>query len=66
MAASRATAIAGSTSIPAYARTAGRAVHIKIHPRPLNLSESRQVLRTLEEYGEITMYKHLKVWLPFN
>lgn len=41
---------------------AGRAVHIKIHPRPRNISESRQVLRVLERYGEVVMYKHLKVY----
>ncbi|KAL9118102.1 MAG: hypothetical protein Q9187_005356 [Circinaria calcarea] len=39
---------------------AGRAVHIKIHPRPRNLAESRQVLRVLERYGEVVMFKHLK------
>ena len=48
-------------SIPAYARTAGRAVHIKIYPRPRNLSESREILRVLQQYGEVAMYKHLKV-----
>ena len=50
-----------ASSLPAYTRTAGRAVHIKIHPRPLNLSESRHVLRTLQEFGDVIMYKHLKV-----
>ena len=40
---------------------AGRAVHIKIHPRPRNLAESRQVVRVLERYGEVVMFKHLKV-----
>ena len=50
-----------SQSIPAYARTAGRAVHVKIQPRPRNLSESREILRVLQQYGEVAMYKHLKV-----
>ena len=50
-----------SQSIPAYARTAGRAVHVKIHPRPRNLYESREILRVLQQYGEVAMYKHLKV-----
>ena len=50
-----------SQPIPAYARTAGRAVHVKIHPRPRNLSESREILRVLQQYGEVAMYKHLKV-----
>ena len=58
------TSTAVASSFPAYARTAGRAVHIKISPRPLNLAEGRQILRKLEEYGEVIMYKHLKVSLP--
>lgn len=53
-------AFAGRT-LPAYAKTAGRAVHVKIHPRPRNLSESREVLRVLQQYGDVVMYKHLKV-----
>ena len=53
-------ALAGQ-SIPGYARTAGRAVHVKIQPRPRNLSESREILRVLQQYGEIAMYKPLKV-----
>ena len=53
-------ALAGQT-IPGYARTAGRAVHVKIQPRPRNLSESREILRVLQQYGEVAMFKHLKV-----
>ena len=63
MAASRTTATMASSK-PAYTRTAGRAVHIKIQPRPLSLFESRQVLRTLQKYGDVVMYKHLKVSRP--
>ena len=48
-------------SIPAYAKTVGRAVHVKIYPRPRNLAESREVLRVLQQYGEIVSYRHLKV-----
>lgn len=56
-------------SLPAYANTAGRAVHIKIHPQPRNLAESTEVLRVLQQYGNVIMYKHLKVkailsWVP--
>ena len=40
---------------------AGRAIHIKLFPRSRNIAESRQVLRVLERYGEVVMYKHLKV-----
>ena len=41
------------------------AVHVKIYPRPRNLAESREVLRVLQQYGEIAMYKHLKVSSAF-
>lgn len=40
---------------------AGRAVHIKIHPRPRNITESREILRVLQSYGEVMMFKNLKV-----
>ena len=39
----------------------GRAVHVKIHPRPRSLNESRDVLRVLERFGEVAVFKHLKV-----
>lgn len=39
----------------------GSAVHIRIFPRPRNLGESREILRILEKFGEIVMFKHLKV-----
>lgn len=48
-------------SFSAYADTTGRAIHIKIHPEPQNLGESTEVLRVLQQYGEVVMYKHLKV-----
>ena len=41
-----------------------QAVHVKIHPRPRNLAESREVLRVLQQYGEVVMYKHLRVGAP--
>lgn len=41
----------------------GNTVHVKIHPRPRNLAESREVLWVLQQYGEVVMYKHLKVSL---
>ena len=39
----------------------GRTVHVKIKPRPRSLAESAQVLRILRRYGEVDVYKHLKV-----
>ena len=38
-------------------------VHIRVYPRPRNLAESRGILRVLEKYGEVVVYKHLKVGL---
>lgn len=48
-------------STPAYAKTIDRAVHVKIYPRPRDLAESRGVLRVLQQYGDVVMYKNLKV-----
>ncbi|MCJ1281024.1 hypothetical protein MMC26_000342 [Xylographa opegraphella] len=53
--------MASSTAaFPAVRSSVGRAVHIKIHPRPRTITESREVLRVLERYGEVIMFKHLK------
>ncbi|KAI9719317.1 MAG: hypothetical protein M1812_003647 [Candelaria pacifica] len=41
-------------------QVAGRAVHIKVHPRPRNLDECREILRVLERYGEVVMFKNLR------
>ncbi|KAL8695100.1 MAG: hypothetical protein Q9218_000378 [Villophora microphyllina] len=35
-----------------------------MYPRPQNLAESRQVLRVLQQYGEVVMYRHLKYESP--
>lgn len=42
---------------------ANSGVHIRVYPRPRNLAESREILRLLGKYGEVVMYKHLKVRL---
>lgn len=52
---------ATSAAISSARAAAGRAVHIKIHPRPRNITESREILRVLQSYGEVTMFKNLKV-----
>lgn len=41
--------------------TLGRAVHVKIQPRPANLAEGREVLRILERFGEVVYFKNLRV-----
>ncbi|KAG8533780.1 uncharacterized protein KY384_001521 [Bacidia gigantensis] len=47
-------------SLPPYARTVGRGVHLRIYPRPANIRESRNILDVLRNYGDVVMYQHLK------
>ncbi|KAH7112450.1 hypothetical protein B0J11DRAFT_184105 [Dendryphion nanum] len=37
-----------------------RSVHLRIQPRPANLSESREILRVLQGFGELSTYKYLR------
>ncbi|KAF2258435.1 hypothetical protein CC78DRAFT_587192 [Lojkania enalia] len=37
-----------------------RSVHLRIQPRPANLSESREIFRVLERFGEISTYRSLR------
>ncbi|KAL8948637.1 MAG: hypothetical protein Q9222_005188 [Ikaeria aurantiellina] len=54
-----------ASSINRFARNwADCSVYIKISPRPQNLAESREVLRILQQYGEVVMYRHLKYEAP--
>lgn len=39
---------------------ASRSVHLRIVPRPANLSESREMFRVLQRFGELSMYKSLR------
>ncbi|KAI9817190.1 MAG: hypothetical protein M1827_001302 [Pycnora praestabilis] len=41
---------------------AAQTVHIKIHPRPQNLRESRKVLQVLEKFGEVVMFRNLRYY----
>jgi len=41
-------------------KIASQTVHIKIYPTPQTFSERREVLRVLERYGEVTMFRSLK------
>ena len=38
-----------------------KALAINIFPTPANLAESREILRLLQSYGEVTTYKAFKV-----
>lgn len=40
--------------------TANRAVHLRITPRPSNISESREILRLISKFGEVEYFKNLK------
>ncbi|EOD51969.1 hypothetical protein UCRNP2_1240 [Neofusicoccum parvum UCRNP2] len=39
---------------------ASKAVHLKVYPRPASLSESRELLGVLQQFGEVTMFKSLR------
>lgn len=41
-----------------------RSIHLRIVPRPANLSESREIFRVLQGFGEISTYQSLRVRLP--
>jgi hypothetical protein len=40
---------------------AKRTVHVKMHPTARTFAERREVLRVLEQFGEVTMFRSLKV-----
>ncbi len=40
---------------------AARSIHIKMHPTARSFSEQREVLRVLERFGEVEMFRSLKV-----
>lgn len=40
---------------------APRSIHIRIVPRPANLSESREIYRVLQKFGELDTFKYLRV-----
>lgn len=40
---------------------APRSVHLRIVPRPANLSESREIFRVLQRFGELSTFKYLRV-----
>ncbi|KAF9691946.1 hypothetical protein EKO04_009918 [Ascochyta lentis] len=44
----------------AAAHLPSRSVHLRIVPRPANLSESREILRVLQRFGDVSTYKHLR------
>ena len=55
------TAAATATAAAAGKSTISKAVHLRIYPHPRNLRESREVLRVLQKYGVVEMFKSLRV-----
>ena len=55
------TAIRTMLKIPSAQEVLQCTVHVKMHPRPRSLTESREVLRALEQFGPVASYWHLKV-----
>jgi hypothetical protein len=51
-----------SQSYPSEEKHPG-AVHVKIQPRPQTLAESGQILEILRQFGDVEMYRHLRVRL---
>ncbi|KAF9729095.1 hypothetical protein PMIN06_012594 [Paraphaeosphaeria minitans] len=45
------------TSVEALSQ---RLLHLRISPRPANLSESREIYRLLQRFGEVSKYYHLQ------
>ncbi|KAF2820614.1 hypothetical protein CC86DRAFT_471190 [Ophiobolus disseminans] len=37
-----------------------RSIHLRIVPRPTNLSESREIFRVLQQFGDLSVFKYLK------
>ncbi|KAL8939982.1 MAG: hypothetical protein Q9216_003059 [Gyalolechia sp. 2 TL-2023] len=58
------TARTASTIARSGRNPADCSVYVKISPRPRNIAESKAVLRTLQQYGEVLMYRHLKYEAP--
>ena len=40
---------------------ASKSVHVRIQPKPASLSETREILRVLQRFGDIVVFKHLRV-----
>ena len=40
---------------------ASKSVHVRIQPKPANLSETREILRVLQRFGDVVVFKHLRV-----
>lgn len=50
----------------ASSNVSNRTVHVKIFPSARTFSERREVLRVLERFGEVTMFRSLKVCISVS
>jgi len=46
----------------AFRDLAARSLHLKIHPTPRTILARREVLRVIERFGEVEMFRSLKVF----
>lgn len=53
-----------NTAMSIRRAVAPRSVHVRFRPKPLNLSESREIFRVLQRFGEISSFYYLKVGAP--
>lgn len=53
--------MAAGRAAAAGTQLAKKSVHLSIKPRPANLSESREVLKVVESFGEVVFFKNLRV-----
>ena len=49
-----------STNSDPNSTSQNRSVHIKVHPRPTSIAQTRQILRAMQEIGEVAVFKWLK------
>lgn len=47
-------------ALPTTRSLAARAVHLKITPAPSDIRQSREILKLLKGYGDVTMFRNLK------
>ena len=54
------TLLPAASNLSTYARSVGRALRLKIHPRPASIGESRKILAHLQQYGPVVIYQSLR------
>jgi len=52
--------MSATKALPTARALTARAVHLKITPAPSDIRQSREILKLLKGYGEVTMFRNLK------